>query len=82
MWECSCLAAQKSQAVGVREFQPQSESLAGSVLLAHPGLRDPNFDRTVVFLSMQDAENGAFGVVLNRQSGKRLNELMPNEELG
>ena len=82
MWECSCLAAQKSQAVEVREFQPQSESLAGSVLLAHPGLRDPNFDRTVVFLSMQDAENGAFGVVLNRPSGKRLNELMPNEELG
>jgi putative transcriptional regulator len=56
--------------------------LAGSVLLAHPGLRDPNFEKTVVFLSMQDGENGAFGVVLNRPTGKRLNELMPNEELG
>ncbi len=31
---------------------------------------------------MQDAENGAFGVVLNRPTGKRLNELMPNEDLG
>jgi putative transcriptional regulator len=51
-------------------------------LLAHPGLRDPNFEKTVVFLSMQDAENGAFGVVLNRPTGKRLNELMPNEDLG
>ncbi len=31
---------------------------------------------------MQDSENGAFGVVLNRPTGKRLSELMPNEDLG
>ncbi len=68
--------------MGVREFEPDTESLAGSVLLAHPSLRDSNFERTVVFLSMHDAENGAFGVVLNRPSGRRLNELMPDQDLG
>ena len=66
----------------MREFQPETESLAGALLLAHPSLRDPNFDKTVVFLSMHDGENGAFGVVLNRPSGRRLNELMPNQDLG
>jgi putative transcriptional regulator len=66
----------------VREFHPETESLAGSLLLAHPSLRDPNFRGTVVFLSMHDSENGAFGVVLNRPSGRRLNELMPDQDLG
>ncbi len=66
----------------MREFHPDHESLAGSLLLAHPCLRDPNFEKTVVFLSMHDAENGAFGVVLNRPSGRRLNELIPDQDLG
>lgn len=52
------------------------------MLLAHPGMRDPNFEKTVVFLSMHDAENGSFGVVLNRPSGKRLNELITDQDLG
>jgi putative transcriptional regulator len=64
----------------VREFETQS--LAGSLLLAHPSLRDPNFINTVVFLSMHDADDGAFGMVLNRPSGRRLNELMPDRDLG
>ena len=66
----------------MREFQPETESLAGALLLAHPSLRDSNFEKTVVFLSMHDGENGAFGVVLNRPSGRRLNELMPDQDLG
>ena len=66
----------------MREFDPTSQSLAGSLLLAHPGLRDPNFNSSVVFLSMHNAEDGAFGVVLNRPSGRRLNELMPDRDLG
>lgn len=64
----------------MREFE--TPSLAGSVLLAHPSLRDPNFTNSVVFLSMHDSENGAFGMVLNRPSGRRLNELMPDRDLG
>jgi len=50
------------------------ESLAGSLLLAHPALRDPNFRRSVVLMSVHNAE-GAMGVVLNRPLGKRLGEL-------
>ncbi len=49
-------------------------SLAGSLLLAHPSLRDPNFRRSVVLLSAHD-EDGAMGVVINRPIGKTLAEL-------
>ncbi len=50
------------------------EHLAGSLLLAHPGLKDPNFRRAVVLLSAHDKE-GAMGVVLNRPTGKFLGDL-------
>ena len=66
----------------MREFETDPSSLAGSLLLAHPSLRDPNFMNTVVFLSMHNAEDGAFGMILNRPSGRRLNELMPDRDLG
>lgn len=57
------------------------ETLAGSLLLAHPGMRDPNFRRTVVLMSVHNAE-GAMGVVLNRPLGKRLGELSGEFALG
>lgn len=41
------------------------ESLVGHLLVATPGLRDPNFERTVVLLVAHE-EGGAIGVVLNR----------------
>lgn len=53
---------------------PTPGALAGSLLLAHPSLRDDNFRRSVILLSSHD-ENGAMGVVLNRPMGKRLAEL-------
>ena len=77
-----CVRPRNSQAVNVREFDPSSQSLAGSVLLAHPGMRDPNFNSSIVFLSMHNAEDGAFGVALNQPSGRRLNEMMPDRDLG
>jgi putative transcriptional regulator len=36
----------------------------------------------VVFVSMHDGEAGAFGVILNRPSGRRLSDLMPDQDLG
>lgn len=42
------------------------DNLTGSILVAHPGLRDPNFRRTIVFLSHHGEEEGATGFVLNR----------------
>jgi putative transcriptional regulator len=50
------------------------DTLAGCLLLAHPSMRDPNFRRSVVLMSVHNAE-GAMGVVLNRPLGKRLGEL-------
>ncbi len=41
------------------------DSLGGSLLIAGPGLWDPNFRRTVVLIGHHD-EEGAVGVVLNR----------------
>ena len=56
-------------------------ALAGSLLLAHPSLRDPNFRRTVVLLSAHDS-GGAMGVVLNRPLGRRLGQLDGDFALG
>jgi Putative transcriptional regulator len=50
------------------------ESLAGSLLLAHPVLRDSTFRRTAILMSSHD-DQGAMGVVINRPLNKRLGEL-------
>jgi putative transcriptional regulator len=42
------------------------DNLTGSLLVAHPVLRDPNFRRTIIFLSQHSPEEGAMGFVLNR----------------
>lgn len=42
------------------------DNLTGSLLVAHPDLRDPNFRRTIIFLSQHSPEEGATGFVLNR----------------
>jgi putative transcriptional regulator len=57
------------------------ESLAGSLLLAHPAMKDSNFRRSVILMSVHNAE-GAMGVVLNRPLGKRLGELSGDFALG
>ena len=64
---------------GRRQTTPAS--VAGSLLLAHPGLRDDNFSRTVVLMSFHDAE-GARGLILNRPLGRRLGELKGEFALG
>lgn len=54
--------------------QKKNNALAGSLLLAHPSMRDPNFRRAVVLLSAHD-EKGAMGVVMNHPLDKRLGQL-------
>jgi putative transcriptional regulator len=58
----------------MRERGNAGANLAGSLLLAHPAMRDPNFHRSVVLLSAH-GDDGAMGVVLNRPLGKRLGDL-------
>ena len=49
-------------------------SLRGHLLIATPGLRDPDFARTVLLVLEHD-EGGAMGVVLNRPTGATLSDL-------
>lgn len=66
----------------MREFGPSSTSLAGSLLIAHPGLVDPNFRRSVLFLSSNDPEEGSFGLTMNRLAGRSVADVLPGKELG
>jgi len=56
-----------------------SAVLGGSLLLAHPSLREETFKHTVILIASHDSE-GAMGVVINRPLGKSLGEL--NSEFG
>ncbi len=50
-------------------------NLTGSLLVAHPSLRDTNFRRTIILLSHHSAEDGAIGIVLNRPAGQSISDL-------
>lgn len=47
---------------------PESDSLAGQLLVAAPDMPDPRFTETVIFMVRHD-ERGAFGLVVNRVLG-------------
>ena len=70
----------------MREFEdePSSGSLAGSLLVAHPSMLDPNFRRTVLFVSEHDPGEGALGVIINRPLDRQVADLVtetPPEDL-
>ena len=52
------------------------DSLRGKLLIASPTLLDPNFARTVVFITEHNDE-GAMGIVLNRPSTAAVAEAVP-----
>lgn len=54
----------------------EAKSLAGSLLIAHPNMLDPNFRRAVLFISAHDPNDGALGVIINRPLSKQVAELM------
>lgn len=49
----------------------------GTLLIANPFLKDPNFMRTVIFIC-ENVPEGAFGFVLNKQLPQHLNNLIPD----
>jgi putative transcriptional regulator len=53
-----------------------SDTLRGHLLVASPGLLDPNFRRAVVLVVAHD-EDGAVGIVLNRESETDVSEAVP-----
>jgi putative transcriptional regulator len=56
-----------------------TDPAAGVLLIADPFLKDPNFMRTVVFLT-EHREDGSIGFVINRQYENTLDELLPEVE--
>jgi len=49
-------------------------SLEGQLLIAMPGMADPNFNETVTFVCKHDAD-GAIGIVINRPSDMSLGDV-------
>lgn len=52
----------------------------GALLAAWPGMSDPNFSRTVL-LVCQHGEQGAYGLVLNRQLDLTVDRLLPDHPI-
>lgn len=62
--------------------------LANQFLIAMPAMADPNFNHTVTYVC-EHSEAGALGIVINRPSDMKLDEIFrqldvdtPNQELG
>jgi len=56
--------------------EPFSRSFAGSLLVAHPNMLDPNFRRTVLFVSEHHPNDGALGVIINRPLDRQVADLV------
>src|SRR5215218_8348492 len=52
---------------------------AGTILIADPFLKDPNFLRTVIFICEHQFE-GSFGFVINRPYEQTVADVVPNLE--
>src|SRR6059036_2601665 len=62
--------------MGNFDEEQAARSLAGSLLVAHPNMLDPNFRRTVLFISEHDPGEGALGVVINRPLDRQVADLV------
>ncbi|MDQ3198931.1 MAG: YqgE/AlgH family protein [Verrucomicrobiota bacterium] len=60
----------------MRHPSGEPQSFTGQLLVAHPSLLDPNFRRSVLFISAHDVEEGATGVIINRPLDKQVSELV------
>jgi putative transcriptional regulator len=52
-------------------------SLKGQLLIASPSIHDPNFRRTVVYMT-EHGEEGAMGLILNRAAETTVGEAVPD----
>lgn len=50
----------------IQQGGPESGYFTGQLLVAMPNMRDPRFEKTVIYICVHNAE-GAVGLVLNRQ---------------
>jgi putative transcriptional regulator len=54
----------------------EPQNFTGQFLVAHPNMLDPNFRRTVLFISSHNKLEGAVGVIINRPLDKAVSELV------
>ncbi len=69
----------------MREFSKSHSGLPGlsnSLLVAHPSLVDPNFRRSVVYITAHTAEEGTHGIIINRPTENTVADLLPSDEMG
>lgn len=52
-------------ACATRQDRPMTDTLAGKLLVAMPGIGDPRFDHSVIFMCQHDGEH-AMGLVINK----------------
>jgi putative transcriptional regulator len=78
----ACIAEGAGILVGMRDWDGDSgQSLAGSLLVAHPNMLDPNFRRAVLFISAHDPNDGALGVIINRPLEKYVADVVTEKPL-
>jgi putative transcriptional regulator len=63
--------------MNVNPQSQQTQPLNGRLLLASPALQGGMFERSVVLLSEHSLADGAFGLVLNRPTGKVVGDVLP-----
>ena len=63
----------------MRNFDDEqaARSFAGSLLVAHPNMLDPNFRRAVLFIYEHDSNEGWHGALLQRLGNRPLRRLFP-----
>ncbi len=65
-----------------RAFDPADIDLTGQILIAMPGMGDPRFDKSVIFMCAHSPE-GAMGLIVNKPTGDlRLRDLVAQLEIG
>jgi putative transcriptional regulator len=60
-----------------RHNDDMAASLKGQLLIASPSIHDPNFRRTVVYMT-EHGDEGAMGLVLNRAAETTVGEAVPD----
>jgi putative transcriptional regulator len=66
LWVLACCA--RAGQVGLAKIWAFLMDLTSKLLIAMPGMSDPRFDKSVVFLCAHSASEGAMGLVINHMS--------------
>jgi len=59
----------------------KGEITAGKLLISEPFMFDPNFKRAVIFITEHN-EKGSVGFILNKPTGQKLSDVLPDVEIG